>query len=91
MDFLTTKKLCMLLVIISASLISISYAGRNIRPTDSLYNVNKATSLSMDKYYNDEFLIQERALRETTLDYGINDPTPSRDDPPNGGIPHHHE
>ncbi|XP_074289635.1 protein CASPARIAN STRIP INTEGRITY FACTOR 1-like [Silene latifolia] len=86
-----TKNLCLLLLVISASFLSISSAGRQHKfiSTTSLtqesLGANEEASKNINE--NDEFYIHERLLRANTHDYGRYDASPSLPRPRHKLIP----
>ncbi|KAK9691053.1 hypothetical protein RND81_09G172800 [Saponaria officinalis] len=93
-----TNKLCLLFLIICASLVLSSFAGRHAQFFPSDNNQSTDESISIDEVTpetssgmgnNDGLSIRKRLLRATTNDYVIVDPSPSTNKPPGSNIPHH--
>ncbi|KAK9667349.1 hypothetical protein RND81_14G250200 [Saponaria officinalis] len=93
MGFLPTKKYFLLFLIICASLVSTSSAGRRskfisvkISNDELLGSSNEEISSNKDDI-NDEVTIHERLLRVNTHDYGRYNPSPSLHRPRHKLIP----
>ncbi|KAL8543018.1 hypothetical protein ACS0TY_003770 [Phlomoides rotata] len=89
MGFILVKKFTLLFLLISALLLSTSFAGRVRKPL-----ISKAVSMSHEEIemweplrHNEESDIHERLLKVKTNDYGRYDPTPALVKPPFKLIP----
>ncbi|XP_022872795.1 protein CASPARIAN STRIP INTEGRITY FACTOR 1-like [Olea europaea var. sylvestris] len=74
MDFFLLKKISLLFLLISASLMSISFAGRLRRSVNTLDQ--KQASVAHEEHHGKMSEVHERLLRVNTKDYGRHDIDP---------------
>ncbi|XP_010254720.1 PREDICTED: uncharacterized protein LOC104595617 [Nelumbo nucifera] len=79
MGIMLLKKFAFLFLLVSASLLSVAFAGRQLmgKPIAEVNASNKEAAAD----------VHERILRVNTRDYGIYDPAPSLVKPPFKSIP----
>ncbi|CAA3011963.1 protein CASPARIAN STRIP INTEGRITY FACTOR 1 [Olea europaea var. sylvestris] len=85
MGFLLLKKISLLFLLISASLLSISFAGRLHRSVSKLDQ--KQVTATHEEHHGKMSEVHERLLRVNTKDYGRYDPAPALVKPPFKLIP----
>ncbi|CAI9764373.1 unnamed protein product [Fraxinus pennsylvanica] len=74
MDFLLLKKISLLFLLISASLMSISFAGRHV--SSHSFMDQKRASVTHEEHHGKMSEVHERLLRVNNKDYGRIDPPP---------------
>ncbi|CAA2964128.1 Hypothetical predicted protein [Olea europaea subsp. europaea] len=86
MDFFLLKKISLLFLLISASLMSISFAGRLRRSMSTLDQ--KQVSVAHEERHEKISEVHKRLVRANTKDYGRPDPPPGMVKPPFKPVPH---
>ncbi|RWR82452.1 protein CASPARIAN STRIP INTEGRITY FACTOR 1 [Cinnamomum micranthum f. kanehirae] len=89
MGLLVLKKTTLLLIIISASMLSASFAGRQWKYMDEykMKTSSDAKELPKKRCKEDSIGIHERVLKVNTKDYGSYEPAPTFRKPPFKLIP----
>ncbi|XP_012067223.1 protein CASPARIAN STRIP INTEGRITY FACTOR 1 [Jatropha curcas] len=86
MGFMLLKNFCLVFLLLSASFLSTSFAGRRSKFVDkSAYQIDTTYEESSNK--DEASMFHERVLRANTKDYGNYDPAPSLVRPPFKLIP----